>query len=314
MQTVAPPIDLHGIVRVLVVDEAVDAVRQIRDSLQVNGDFHVHGARTLDDARELLRSGAFDIALVNDLSWRSPAFRNFQGRPGDTAIVLVSPDLRPSAESMVGIVAGVDAGRLREPSYLATILAGVYEDHRARRRRETMARWLERESEADRLTGLRNRHFFMQHLALITSNAQGLPTSVIVANVVGTSSVNQAYGLEAGDDMLRRAASVVAHCVRAGDIAARIDGDDFAIAIERCDIDLARRIARRITHAIERLNASDWADEIPVSLSFGVASGKGCSAEALLITARGLIADGPGAHSPFYLVQQRRDDDGPDVA
>ena len=75
MQTVAPHPGLHGIVRVLVVDEPVEAVRTIRESLQPNGDFHVHGARTLSDARELLKSGAFDIALVNDLTWRSPSFR-----------------------------------------------------------------------------------------------------------------------------------------------------------------------------------------------------------------------------------------------
>ena len=313
MQTVAPPIELHGIVRVLVVGEPVDSVRTIRESLQANGDFHVHGARTLNDARELLKSGAFDVALVNDLTWRSPAFRAAH-RGKDTAVVLVTTEERSSPESVAGIVAAVDGDRLREPGYLAGELALIHEEFRVRRRRETMARWLEREAGADRLTGLRNRHSFMDYLAKLSSETTGQPVSILVANVIGTSTVNQTYGLDAGDSMLRRASSVIAHCIRAGDVAARIDGDDFAVAIPNADIDLARRVARRMTHEIERLNSTDWADEIPVSLTFGVASGTGVSAEALLTTARQLISDCPSQRSKLIVIRPGRDDDGPDVA
>lgn len=313
MQTVAPPIELHGIVRVLVVDETVEAVRTIRESLQLSGEFHVHGARTLDDARDLLRSGAFDIALVNDLTWRSPAFRAEQRR-SDTAIVLVAKDDYAAPERVAGIVSSVDAGRLREPGYLACELAAVSEAYRYRRRRETMGRWLEREAGADRLTGLRNRQSFMQHLARLATSGNTQPMSIIVVNVIGTSTVNQAYGVDAGDSMLRRAATVIAHCIRAGDVAARIDGDDFAVAIANADIDLARRIARRMTHETERLNATEWADEIPVSLNFGVASGQGTSAEALLATARHLLSGWPGPRAKLHVLHTGRNDDGPDVA
>lgn len=313
MQTVAPPIALHGIVRVLVIGEPVDSVRTIRENLQANGDFHVHGARTLNDARELLKSGAFDVALVNDLTWRSPSFRAVSNLK-DTAVVLVTTEERASPESVAGIVAAVDGDRLREPGYLAGELALIHEEFRVRRRRETMARWLEREAGADRLTGLRNRHSFMEHLGTLTRDPSSQPVSIIVANVVGTSTVNQTYGLDAGDSMLRRAASVIAHCIRAGDVAARIDGDDFAIAISNADIDLARRVARRMTHEIERLNSTDWADDIPVSLTFGVASGTGASAEALLTTARQLISEWPIQRPKITLIRPGRDDDGPDVA
>ncbi len=312
MHTVAPPIALHGIVRVLVIDETVDVVRTIRESLQGNGDFHVHGARTLSDARELLKSGAFDIALVNDVTWRSPSFRAAH-KGTDTTIVLITSEDRTSPESVAGIVAAVDGGRLREPGYLLGELAIIHEEFRTRRRRETMARWLEREAGADRLTGLRNRQSFMDHLARLTQEPGKQPVSIIVANVVGTSMVNQNYGLDAGDSMLRRAGAVIAHCIRAGDVAARIDGDDFAVAISNADIDLARRIARRMTHEIERLNSTDWSDEIPVSLTFGVASAAGVSAEALLTTARQLIA-GPAQRSRLVLIRPGSNDDGPHVA
>lgn len=314
MQTVAPPIALHGIIRVLVIDEAGETVRQVREALLPGGDFHVHGARNIDDARELLGTGAFDIALIRDSLWERDGEKQLVERVRDTQLVLILSSLRGAPEAVAGIASTIDGESMAAEGYLAGELTYLHDEHKGKRRRETMARWLEREAGTDGLTGLRNRRAFLDYLSGICTITTTTPVGVIVANVVGTSGVNQAYGMDAGDAMLRRAANAIVHCLRAMDVAARIGGDDFAVAIENCDIDLARRIARRIVHEIERLNASDWADDIPVNLTFGVASGTGCSSEALLNAARAQVRDAHGPRGPFMVTANGRDDDGPIVA
>ena len=111
------------------------------------------------------------------------------------------------------------------------------------------------------------------------------PVTVIVANLVGTRLVNEVHGHEAGDDMIRRAGLAIAHCVRGGDFAARIAGDDFGIILPRAGLETGKLIARRIMHEVERRNGEDWADLVPVSLAFSVASGSGCDGEQLFAAA-----------------------------
>ncbi len=314
MQTLAPPIALHGIIRVLVIDEAGDTVRTVREALVPGGDFHVHGARNVEDACELLGTGAFDIALLRDSTWEAGASVLLADYMRETQVVLILSSLKSSPEALAGIASTIDGESMTADGYLAGELTYLHDEYRGKRRRETMARWLEREAGTDGLTGLRNRRAFTDYLSSICTITSPTPVGVIVANVVGTSGVNQAYGMETGDAMLRRAASAIVHCLRAGDIAARIGGDDFAIAIENCDIDLARRIARRIVHEIERLNASDWADDIPLNLTFGVASGTGCSSDALLNAARTQVRDAHAPRTRLLVHANGRDDDGPIVA
>src|SRR5947199_372568 len=136
----------------------------------------------------------------------------------------------------------------------------------------------------DHLTGLFNRRAFDERLReLAKSSARdSSPLTLIVVNVVGTRVVNDAHGYDAGDAMIRRAGAAVARSVRTADYAARIGGDDFGILLPGGDLDLGCRIARRIAHEAERLNNTEWDGDVPVTLTFGLASGVGCDPAELL--------------------------------
>ena len=179
-----------------------------------------------------------------------------------------------------------------------------------------MVRWLEREARIDHLTGLFNRRAFDEQLRDVCTAARmaEVPVTLIVIDIEGTRVVNEAHGHEAGDSMIRRAASGIARTLRAADFAARIGGDDFAIIIENADLEIGRRIARRIAHEVERLNATEWDGEIPVTLSFGVVSGLGCDAGELVDAGDAQLASSQHIRPVVTELRWREESHGPSVA
>jgi diguanylate cyclase (GGDEF)-like protein len=179
-----------------------------------------------------------------------------------------------------------------------------------------MVRWLEREARTDHMTGLYNRRAFDDRLREICDVARlsNEPVTLLVVDVAGTRTVNEVHGHEAGDDMIRRAGAAIARCLRGCDFAARVAGDDFGVILPNSDMALGRLIARRISHEIDRLNVEDWANQLPVSLTFGVATGKNCQPADLFNAADQQLSHNKSVHPVIAMLRERDDSDGPYVA
>ncbi len=313
----APPRTL----RVLIVDDDAERVRAVRSILEASPRFLPQAARDPADAVSLLDEGAYDAALVYAALWldpQSPLVRTLRERRTDVAVVLLLddqfeleavPSLKLGAHDFLA-VRHLDAGQLA-----LRIIAAV-EENRTLRRRDTMVRWLEREARTDHLTGLYNRHAFDERLREECQTRRGTrePVTLVLADVVGTRLVNQAHGHDTGDDMLRRAAAVIAHCIRGADFAARIGGDDFGIILPGADLALGRLIARRIAQEIERRQLAEWADLVPLALSFGVATGVDCDAAELFAAADQQLSSRHRPAAVVPLLRGSSDTDGPSVA
>jgi diguanylate cyclase (GGDEF)-like protein len=97
--------------------------------------------------------------------------------------------------------------------------------------------------------------------------------SVIVADLDGLKSVNDTFGHPIGDELLVRAARMLAASVRTEDVLARIGGDEFAVLLPAADETTAQA-------AVERVEAQLGAQPIlanqpSVSLSLGCATAEG---------------------------------------
>lgn len=307
--------------RVLIVDESVEDVRRVRDVLQEAGSFLAAAARTAEEAEALLEGGSFDVALVDATIWSEPSSelaRYLREHRSDVAVVLLTnsenerdalPAMKLGAHDFLS-KAHLDDGQL------ALRVLGAFEENRGLRRRDTMVRWLEREARTDHLTGLHNRHAFDEELRMVCTEARrdGSPVTLLLVDITGTRIVNEVHGHDAGDDMIRRAAIGIARSVRGADFAARIGGDDFGIILREGGLELGRLVARRIAHEIERLNNSDWADLLPISLTFGVASGTACEPGELFAAADQQLSDHKSFRPPLSLFRNSDDSDGPFVA
>ncbi len=304
--------------RILLLERSVAGIRVLRESLQGEG-LRVHGARSADEAARLAAGDGFDALVADAALWKKLSVA-LAAHPGsaDLCILLVTDGELP--EHRLGTPSGAHAvisrSALTQAEAASSLISEAIAEHHAGRRKQTMVRWLEREARTDHLTGLYNRHAFDEHLvnSLRECAEQAQPVTVVVLDVAGTQTVNEAHGHDTGDAMIRRAATGIARCIRGGDFAARVGGDDFAIIIPGGDLEVGRLMARRIGQELERLNNSEWDGEIPVSVTFGVASGTKCTPEELFAAAEQQIDRRRSLSTPIAFVPRRLDPEGPFVA
>ncbi len=312
--------DARVTIRVLVIDDSVDDIRRVRALLHQEGEFRLASARDVDEARGLLEEGSFDVALVDYRLWSDDSaglVRFVRERYPDVAIVLLtSGDNEREALPALKLGAHDFLSKQHLDGQLAARILAAVAEARSLRRRDTMVRWLEREARTDHLTGLYNRRAFDEKLHELCELARRSndPLALIVVNVAGTRAVNEIHGHDAGDSMIRRAATGIMRCTRAGDSAARVGGDDFGVILPGGDLDLGRRIARRIAHEIERLNATQWCDQIPVMVTFGVASGVACNPGELYAAADQQVTAYRTNRPIVAMLRESEDPDGPHVA
>lgn len=134
-----------------------------------------------------------------------------------------------------------------------------------------LARALEAErtrgaARVDPLTSLQNRRGLDEEMRA------GRPGALIAADLDHLAQVNDALGHPAGDAALVHFSRLIREQVRAGDVAARIGGEEFAVWLPEASLELGLRIAERIR---VKLGTTPWdwrGRPWPLTASFGVAA------------------------------------------
>jgi diguanylate cyclase (GGDEF)-like protein len=156
--------------------------------------------------------------------------------------------------------------------------------------------WFERLAHTDPLTGLANFRTISRVLELELTRAgrQGGEVSVAIFDVDDFTETNETAGREAGDDVLRAVASVVAGSVRLVDTVARYGPDEFLLVAPGS---AGAMVAKRILEGIAELPAVGGQR---ISVTAGVATfpTDGVEADAVVAAARTALdrarADGRG--------------------
>jgi diguanylate cyclase (GGDEF)-like protein len=135
---------------------------------------------------------------------------------------------------------------------------------------------LERMVHVDALTDLANRRYFENSLddEWRRSRRDRTPLSMITADIDAFKAYNDYYGHPAGDECLAAVAGALRAVVRrAGDLVARIGGEEFAVLLPRTTLEDAMRIAESLRRRVEALDLPHVASGIGsrVTVSLGVA-------------------------------------------
>jgi len=116
----------------------------------------------------------------------------------------------------------------------------------------------------DKLTGLYNRAFFDEESKRLDTERY-LPISIVMADINGLKLVNDAFGHDSGDELLRKAAGILKKSCRSEDIIARWGGDEFVILLPKT----GKERASQIVSDIKNVSLRNVTSKIPLSISLG---------------------------------------------
>ena len=124
----------------------------------------------------------------------------------------------------------------------------------------------------DGLTGLYNRRHINERLEELWARASrhGEPLTVILADIDNFKSVNDTYGHDRGDEVIRRMADVYREGTRQEDLTGRYGGEEFLVVMANTETKDALVLAERIGQ-MAREQEYEWADRA-ITLSIGVAT------------------------------------------
>jgi two-component system cell cycle response regulator len=138
----------------------------------------------------------------------------------------------------------------------------------------------------DPLTGLYNRRYLDVHMKTVVSRAIATqkPICVLLFDIDHFKGINDTYGHDAGDDVLRDFADRLRRGVRGIDLVARYGGEEFIVVMPETDVGFASLIAERLRSDVEKTAFTTRAGSIPVTVSIGLAQWRGASdaADALI--------------------------------
>ncbi len=162
---------------------------------------------------------------------------------------------------------------------------------------QNLVRRMERLSQVDPLTGLPNRRALELNLerAIARATRIGAAVAVGMIDLDDFKPVNDRWGHDVGDALLRKLGDRLAALVRASDMIARLGGDEFVVVIEDLDIDHAgaqlRVILNRLHQAVESAFDLGGGRTATVGMSMGLAlaPADGTSADTLLRLADGAM-------------------------
>ena len=132
---------------------------------------------------------------------------------------------------------------------------------------------LDRLAHHDPLVPLPNRRGFEKQLAGLIDRLEryGDSSALLFIDVDGLKMINDSFGHDAGDAVLIHVAELLMGGVRQSDTVARFGGDEFAILLERVDVDQATETAARLTDRIAGASFSYEGLAVPLSAAIGIA-------------------------------------------
>jgi two-component system cell cycle response regulator len=128
----------------------------------------------------------------------------------------------------------------------------------------------------DALTGLHNRRYMETHLATLADQAasRGTPLALMMLDIDYFKAINDTYGHDAGDDVLREFAMRVRKSIRGIDLACRYGGEEFVIVMPETDLHVAGMVAERLRRSVanEPFAVHKGEKRIEVTTSIGIST------------------------------------------
>ena len=282
------PLEQHRLVagNVLLVDDNANQINRIKAALGVE-----HRVTVLGEVQEA--PAPPDLAVVSVTAKSFDGFRVIarmrSGEPTRHLPILAVVD----ADDHKRMVRALELGAhdiIVRPIDEDEIVARARTLMRRKRYMDALRQRLDQSLElavTDQLTGLYNRRFLYAQLSPLVQRAQcgGDPVSVMIVDLDHFKRINDTYGHDCGDDVLKEFSARLASNVRPSDFACRMGGEEFVVIMPNTPGDVgclaAERLRRQICGAPFHVSG---ATRLDVTVSIGVACSEASdeSADTLL--------------------------------
>jgi two-component system, cell cycle response regulator len=278
--------------RVLVVDDDATILHIVSRLLQDQG----HQVTTARDGQEALRVAMREHPQLIVCDWMMPEMDGVtlcrtlrETQEGRHIYFLLLTGLEKEEHLVEAFDAGVDdfvskpvsakvlLARLRAGQRVIRLQQEAARDSQSLRRFATELavanRRLRQAALTDPLTGLPNRRYAMERLeqewSAATRNQRTF--TVMMVDIDRFRSVNDAFGHDAGDQVLRQVAMALRKAARSEDVICRLGGEEFLVISPDTPLPAAIRLAERLRQAVCSAPSHPGASATPMSVSIGVA-------------------------------------------
>lgn len=135
-------------------------------------------------------------------------------------------------------------------------------------------RQLQEKANRDGLTDLYNHRYFHEHLVREIERVKryGGVVSFVLADIDFFKKINDTYGHQAGDNVLKEIAQILKNGIRDSDLAARYGGEEFALVLLQTQVEVALQTSERLRIQIAEHPFSGFFPPLHITASFGVAT------------------------------------------
>ena len=125
----------------------------------------------------------------------------------------------------------------------------------------------------DHLTGVANRRFMVDkiHEEIVRNKRTGRTCSFVIADIDNFKKINDTYGHECGDYVLKTVAQVLRAGLRAGDFVARWGGEEFFLLLPETEREGAIHVSEKLRERIEQKQFIYFGHSIHITMTFGIA-------------------------------------------
>jgi two-component system, cell cycle response regulator len=269
--------------RILLVDDQESSSSRLSAAL---GQMHTVEVEP-NPQRALLRApeGEFDAVLISlslagfDALRLCSQLRTLERTKSLPIVMLAAP------EDKSRVIRGLEIGAndyLNRPIDRSEMLARMRSLIRRKRYHEALASTVSKSIEAaivDPLTGLHNRRYMQSHLSNLVNAAaeQGTDFAVMILDIDHFKMVNDTWGHDAGDEVIKEIAARIRKALRKTDMACRAGGEEFMVLMPETSADIAVKAAERIRQRVERspFPIQGGRKAIRVTASIGVSGNTG---------------------------------------
>jgi two-component system, cell cycle response regulator len=272
--------------RILVADDHEDNVELLRARLEARG-FEVHAAQNGEQALELVEQVQPDLILLDVMMPRMDGMEVARRMKANPRLPFIPIIMQTALDTTESKVEGLDAGAddyITKPINFAELEARVksllrikaLQDALSEREKELqeMNDKLLQISRTDGLTMLDNRRHLEERLDEMFEHSRrlGEPLACMMCDLDRFKSVNDTYGHQAGDEVLRQTAQLLLTEAREIDRVGRYGGEEFMLLLPGTVLDAAVTFAERVRGAVEAHTFTVREASICRTLSAGVAS------------------------------------------